>query len=77
MRAKGLSMGIASSEAEVVQLTPDEYLAFQEREVQRGMNMSKHEFVEKYLANELDDADAVVSELVALLRIGQNGVGPS
>lgn len=70
-------MDPSADTAEVIQFTPDEYRAFQESEVQRGMHMSKEQFVEKYLANELDDANAVVSELVAFLRIGQNGVGPT
>jgi hypothetical protein len=31
------------------------------------------EFVRAYEAGELDDADPAVSDLVGLLRIGQNG----
>jgi hypothetical protein len=48
----------------------DEYL---EGEVRRGTGLTVAEFVRAYEAGELDDADPAVSDLVGLLRIGQNG----
>jgi len=41
--------------------------------VQRGAGLSVAEFVLAYEAGQLDDADPAVSDLVGLLRIGQNG----
>ncbi len=57
----------------IIEFTPEEYDAYLEREVRRGVGMSREEFVRAYSAGELDDADAAVGELVGLLRIGQNG----
>ncbi len=57
----------------IIEFTPEEYDAYLEREVRRGIGMSRAEFVRAYSAGELDDADAAVGELVGLLRIGQNG----
>jgi hypothetical protein len=41
--------------------------------VRRGTGLTVEEFVRAYEAGELDDADPAVSDLVGLLRIGQNG----
>jgi hypothetical protein len=57
----------------VVELTDDEYDAYLATEVRRGTGFTVAEFVRAYEAGELDDADPVVSDLVSLLRIGQNG----
>ena len=57
----------------VVDLTTEEYDAYLEREVGRAAGMTAAEFVRAYSAGELDDADPAVSDLVGLLRIGQNG----
>jgi hypothetical protein len=57
----------------IIEFTPEEYDAYLEREVRRGVGMSREEFVRAYTAGELDDADAAVGDLVVLLRIGQNG----
>ena len=57
----------------IIEFTPEEYDDFLEREVRRGIGMSRAEFVRAYTAGELDDADAAVGDLVVLLRIGQNG----
>lgn len=57
----------------VVELTEDEYGAYLEDEVRRGTGLTVEEFVRAYEAGELDDADPAVSDLVGLLRIGQNG----
>lgn len=57
----------------VVELTEDEYDAYLEEEVRRGTGMGVEDFVRSYEAGELDDADPAVSDLVSLLRIGQNG----
>jgi hypothetical protein len=58
----------------IIDLTPEEYAAHLEREVQSAMGgMSVAEFTRAYTAGELDDADVAVDEMVGLLRIGQNG----
>ena len=57
----------------VVELTEDEYDAYLEDEVRRATGMSVGEFARAYKAGQLDDADPAVSDLVVLLRIGQNG----
>jgi hypothetical protein len=57
----------------VVDFTEKEYDDYLEAEVRRGTGLSVAEFVRAYGADELDDADPAVSELVGLLRIGQNG----
>ena len=57
----------------VVDFSASEYDDYLEREVRRGTGLSVAEFVHAYEAGELDDADPAVSDLVALLRIGQNG----
>ena len=57
----------------VVEFTKDEYDAYLEAEVQRGAGMTVEEFVRAYEAGELDDADPAVSDLVGMLRLGQNG----
>lgn len=57
----------------VIDLTDEEYDAYLEAEVQRLAGMTAADFVAAYEAGELDEADPAVSELVGLLRIGQNG----
>jgi hypothetical protein len=57
----------------VIELTPEEYEAYRDREVRRLTGMGATAFVRAYEAGELDDADPAVSESVALLRIGQDG----
>lgn len=57
----------------VIDLTREEYDAYLEREVQRAAGMTTADFVLAYGAGNLDDADPAVSDLVGLLRIGQNG----
>jgi hypothetical protein len=57
----------------IVEMSADEYSSHLEREVERVTGMSVEEFRRAYVAGELDDADPSVSELVGLLRIGQNG----
>lgn len=62
-----------SSGTPVVEMTAEEHKAFLEREVQAAMGLSAEEFRRAYLAGELDEANPSVSDLVGLLRIGQNG----
>ena len=57
----------------IVELDEDEYRAFLEREVQRGMGLSVEEFVRRYEAGDLDEGDPDVSDLASLLWLGQNG----
>lgn len=56
-----------------MEMTAAEYAAFLEREVEQALGLSVQEFRRAYLAGSLDDADPAVSDLVGLLRIGQNG----
>ncbi len=62
-----------SSGTPVVEMTAEEYAAYLEREVRRATGLSAQDFRRAYLAGELDEADPSVSDLVGLLRIGQNG----
>lgn len=62
-----------SSGTPVVEMTAQEYAAYLEREVREATGLSAAEFRRAYLAGELDEADPAVSDLVGLLRIGQNG----
>jgi len=57
----------------VVDLTPEEYDAYLEHEVDDATGLTVAEFRRAYEAGELDDADPAVSEIVVLLRVGQNG----
>lgn len=57
----------------IVDMTAEEYEAYVERRVERAVGMSVGAFRRAYAAGELDDADPAVSELVGVLRIGQNG----
>lgn len=59
--------------ADLIEMTPDEYADYIERRVERAMGISSTEFRRAFLAGELDEADPSVSELVGVLRIGQNG----
>ena len=57
----------------VIDLTSEEYDAYLEGEVNRLTGMTVADFVRAYNAGELDESEPAVSELVGLLRIGQNG----
>lgn len=57
----------------VVDFTEKEYDAYLEGEVRRGTGLTVAEFVRAYESGEVDDSDPAVSDLVGLLRIGQNG----
>jgi hypothetical protein len=57
----------------VVDLTPEEYDAYLDREVERATGVTAAEFVAAYGRGELDDSDPAVSEMLVLLRVGQNG----
>lgn len=63
------------SGSQVVEMTPEEYTAYLEGEVRKATGLSAEAFRRAYLAGELDEADPSVSDLVGLLRIGQNGHG--
>lgn len=58
---------------EVYEPSAKEYAAYLEARAKALSGMSVAEFRGAYEAGDLDDADPGVSELVALLRIGQNG----
>lgn len=62
-----------SSGTPVVEMTAEEYEGFLEREVRAAMGLSVEEFRRTYLAGDLDEADPSVTDLVGLLRIGQEG----
>ncbi len=74
-RYHGLAMTVDETPAGtlVVDFTEKEYDDYLEGEVRRGTGLTVAEFVRAYEAGELDDADPAVSDLVGLLRIGQNG----
>jgi hypothetical protein len=57
----------------ILDLTVQEYEDFLDAEVRSGVGLSVTEFTELYLAGKLDESDPAVSDLVGLLRIGQNG----
>lgn len=57
----------------VVTFTEGEYDDYLQSEVRSATGLTAAEFVRAYEAGELEDADPAVSELVGLLRIGQNG----
>ncbi len=61
----------------VVTFTQEEYEAYLDGEVQRGIGMTADEFRQAYDAGKVDDGDPAVDELVGLLRIGQNGHRPA
>lgn len=65
------------SGTQVVDFTDQEYDAYLESEVERATSLTVAEFKSRYDAGELDDSDPAVSELVGLLRIGQNGDHPA
>jgi hypothetical protein len=57
----------------IVEMSPDEYAAYLDREARKSVGMSVAEFRAAYSAGTVDDADPAVGDLVGLLRIGQNG----
>lgn len=59
----------------VVEMNDEEYAAYVEREVRVSMGLSPDEFRAAYAEGRVDESDPAVSELVGLLRIGQNGHG--
>jgi hypothetical protein len=63
-----------SSGTPVIEMTAEEHEAFLEREVREATRLSAEEFRRRpYLAGELEEADPSVTDLIGLLRIGQNG----
>lgn len=62
-----------SSGTPVVEMTAEEYRAYQEREVRDATGLSVEQFRHAYSAGELDEANPSISELAGLLRLGQNG----
>lgn len=74
-RYHGCAMTVEETRAgtHVVDFTEEEYDAYLDGEVRRGTGLTVAEFVRAYKAGELDEADPAVSDLVGLLRIGQNG----
>jgi hypothetical protein len=53
--------------------TAAEYNQYLERRVQAATGLTVEQFSEAYSKRELDQGDPAVSEMIALLRIGQNG----
>ncbi|MHB8691498.1 MAG: hypothetical protein ACYDHH_09660 [Solirubrobacteraceae bacterium] len=68
-----MTTGETAAGTPLVDLTSEEYDAYLDREARRLIGMGATEFVRAYEAGGLDDSDPAVSELVGLLRIGQNG----
>jgi hypothetical protein len=67
------SVLVTDAGTEVYEPSAKEYAEYLEARAQALAGMSVAEFKSAYEAGDLDDADPGVSELVALLRIGQNG----
>ena len=55
----------------LVDLSSGEYKAYLDRHARRLMGMGADAFRQAYEVGEFDDSSPAVSELVALLRIGQ------
>lgn len=67
------SVLVTDAGTEVYEPSVQEYAEYLEARAQALAGMSVAEFKSAYEVGDLDDADPGVSELVALLRIGQNG----
>ncbi|MGE5282563.1 MAG: hypothetical protein ACM3N0_09650 [Chloroflexota bacterium] len=67
------SVLVTDAGTEVYEPSAKEYAEYLEARTQALAGMSVAEFRGAYEAGDLDEADPGVSELVALLRIGQNG----
>ena len=68
-----MTVGETPAGTPVIDFTAEEYDAYLDAEVRRLVGMDAADFIRAYEADELDDSDPAVSELVGLLRIGQNG----
>jgi hypothetical protein len=68
-----MTVGETMAGTPLVDLSDEEYDAYLEREVTDRVGMTVADFVRAYTAGELDDSDPAVSDLVGLLRLGQNG----
>jgi len=66
-------MAMATTTTEIIDLSPEEYTAFLDREVEKATGLDLRSFVDAYAAGELDEADPEVARLVGLLALGQNG----
>jgi hypothetical protein len=64
---------MSAVEEPIIEMTNDEYAAFLDLEVRRGVSMTLTEFVAAYTAGKLDDTNPEVGRLAALLAVGQNG----
>ena len=71
--SRAMTVGETAAGTPIIGLTPEEYGAYVESEVHARMGMDAAEFERAYGANELDEGNPAVDELVGLLRIGQNG----
>jgi hypothetical protein len=68
-----MTRGETAAGTHIVDLTAEEYDAYLDRESRRLAGMGAADFVRAYEAGTLDESDPAVSEVVGLLRIGQNG----
>lgn len=68
-----MTVGETPAGTPVIDFTVEEYDAYLDAEARRLAGMDAAAFVRAYEADELEDSDPAVSELVGLLRIGQNG----
>jgi hypothetical protein len=68
-----MTVGETPAGTPVVDLSAEEYDAYLDSEVRRLKGMDAAAFIRAYEAGELDESDPTVTELVGLLRIGQNG----
>lgn len=70
-----MNVSETSAGTPVVERTIEEYEAYVAREVRRYSGLSPDEFRRAFLAEELDESAPYISDMVGLLRIGQNGSG--
>jgi hypothetical protein len=68
-----MTVGETPAGTPVVDLNAEEYDAYLDNEVGRLTGMTVADFMRAYEGGELDESDPAVSELIGLLRIGQNG----
>jgi hypothetical protein len=63
-----------TTQADVLELTREEYEAFLAAEVDRwNHDLTLADFINAFRSGELDDSDPEVARLVALVGLGQNG----
>jgi hypothetical protein len=73
IRARGYIQIRVNTVSDIWEPTAEQFNAFVADETRRATCLGVPEFIAKYDAGELDDGDAEVARIVALLGLGQNG----